>query len=134
MENQGTRYFPSRHGNNTYSNNQIDGTRNNGGGSDLIIFSIFHWGLFLVSSYSSLLAIRFNLAAMQDDDNMAYRVLAFISQAAKDCVTKAKTIMAAVTEVDQPPRPKLRINGSIIVMGMGYYRRVRCPCSRFHIE
>ena len=84
-----------------------------------------------MSSYSLLLTIGFSLTDMQDDDNMAYKVLASISQAARDCVTREKTIMTSVTEVDQLVRPKLRLSGNIIAMGMGYYHRVRPPCSGY---
>ena len=95
-ENQGTPYFPNRHGNGTQITQPIEGTRNIRGNADLIIFSIFHWGAFLLSSYLLLLAIGSNLAHMHDNDNMDYKVLVFISQAARDCVTRAKMILKQV--------------------------------------
>ena len=110
----------------------VDRTRDISSNTDLIIYSIFQWGAILVSSYQALCAIGFCLAEMHEEDNMDYKVLAFILQAARDCAIRAKDVMDAVTEVNHPPRPKLRINWSIIAMAMGYYPRVGQPCSGYH--
>ena len=76
--------------------------------------------MLLVLSYQTLLAIGFCLAEMGKEDNMHPEVLVFILQAARDCVVRAKDVMYAVTEANQPTRLRLRLDGRIIAMGMGY--------------
>ena len=63
---------------------------------------------------------------------MAYNVLAFISQAARDCKIRAKDVTGEVRQSLRFPNPTLRLSGKIIAMGMGYYCRVRCLCNGFH--
>ena len=124
----GTPYFPSRRG----VANPVDTTRDGRGNTDLIIYLIYQWGTLLVLSYHILLAIGFCLAEMNEEDNMHFDVLTLIAQAARDCEIRAKDVMYAVTWANRPVRPRLRINGRVIAMGMAYYCRVGHPCSDFH--
>ena len=124
----GTPYFPSRRG----TTNLVDKTRDGRGTTDLIIYSIYQWGTLLISSYQALLAIGFCLAKMNDQDNMDSDVLTVIAQMARDCEIRAKDVMSVVNESLRPAKPKLRLNGRIIAMGMAYYNRVGRPCNGFH--
>ena len=63
---------------------------------------------------------------------MAYEVLKFIPQAARDCSIRAKDVMEAVSDKLKFPNPKLRLNGKEIAMGMSHYRRHGQPCNGFH--
>ena len=69
---------------------------------------------------------------MDGQDNMAYNVLAFIPQAARDCEIRAKDVMGNVKESLQLRDPKLRLSGKIIAMGTSHYRRIGHPCNGFH--
>ena len=131
-DHEGTPYFPSAQEDQSGSSHIVNRDRDAKGLTKSIIYTVYKWGDILVSSYKTLLVMGFCLAEMDERDHMTYEVLAFIPQAARDCVIRAKDVMGKVSEELQFPKTKLRLSGKIIAMGMSHYCGHGSPCNGFH--
>ena len=95
---EGTPYFPSAPEDQRGSSYIIDRDRDTKCMTKNIIYTIYKWGDILVLSYKTLLVIGFLLAEMDEQDHMSGEVAAFVPQAARDCVIRAKDVMGEVKE------------------------------------
>ena len=68
-----------------------------------------------------LLAIRFGFSSIKDVDNMIFKVLSFITTAARDCMIRAKDVMMNVNTEQQPANSVLELDRRVIALAMGYY-------------